>query len=93
MTTTTTKNVEVKEIEQPTAEAYEPRLRDALKATRPVKFVTRHAKGVIAGAAGAGAAVAAAVIAAKAAREGGYTELSDVADAVTDAVPIPGDES
>lgn len=92
MTTTTTKNnVEVKVENEPT-EACEPRLRDALKATRPAKFVARHAKGVVAGIAGAGAAVAAAAIAVKAAREGGYTELSDIADTVGDAVPIPGDE-
>ena len=90
MATATTKNVEVKE-EQNEA-TNEPRLRDALKATRPAKFISRHTKGVVAGVAGAGAAVAAAVIAAKAAREG-YIDMDGMAETVADAVPTPDSES
>lgn len=83
----TEKNDSIVEAEE-TATA-EPRLRDALAASRPVKFIKKHKVGVGVGFATAGAAIAAGFAAAKGVFDGDI--LENVTDAATDAVDAAKD--
>ena len=81
------KEAEVKTIEAP--ESNEPRLRDALKASRPVKFIARHKVGFGVGLGTATAAIAAGVAAARGVFDGDV--VSDITDAASDAIDAATD--
>ena len=80
--------VETKEETEVIVEGKKP-LKERFVESRPVSFVRRHAKGVVAGVAGVAAVGTAAVLAAKAARDGSVDlpfDVDGVVETATDAV-------
>ena len=64
-------------------------LKERIGGSKPIQFVKRHAKGVVAGAAGGAAVLAAAVVAAKVASDKGGTDIGElVGDIVDDATEV-----
>ena len=64
-------------------------LKERIAESRPISFVRRHAKGIVAGVAGVAAVGTAAVLAAKAARDGAVDlpfDADGIVETATDAV-------